>query len=451
MKKTLLFAAFMLVATVFGADFFINDVKISKNYAETESEWQYSRKINLPGEDFPEEFKIPPQYLRRHPTSKHVAGFNGNVLVKITSSGTIKSFDVKGRICNFPDRVEREASFSYSLDGKNFTVVEKKTFGGKSPSAIFVGGKIELPANKNELYLKFERFYKKGDRNGQYGNVLWTNFDLNIYGGTEAAKVAAPVVNEKPAEAEKVETAVKIEVKDSKVKADLQKIAEHVSKKTKDPWTWVFYGDSITHGAAHTDGWRSFPEIFHERVRWEYHLSNDTVINSGTSGNSTVDLLDKEQYQRRIKRYTPQVVFVLIGMNDTVRAKVKDPAVFRTNLEELVKRLQADKAIVVLQTSNTVNVRLEWGEKHNYVQRFKALPTYNNIIRETAAKYSTILVDHDAHWRKNAADYQTLKSWLGEYIHPGAKGHLEMANTIFKALNIYDPKSKCSNVKACNQ
>ena len=85
MKKILLFAVFIVFGTVYGADFFINDVKISKNYAETETEWQYSRKINLPGEDFPEEFKIPPKYLRRHPTSKHVAGYNGTVLVKITS------------------------------------------------------------------------------------------------------------------------------------------------------------------------------------------------------------------------------------------------------------------------------------------------------------------------------------------------------------------------------
>ena len=112
--------------------------------------------------------------------------------------------------------------------------------------------------------------------------------------------------------------------------------------------------------------------------------------------------------------------------------------------------MQSDNAIVILQTFNTVNVRLEWGEKHNYVQRFKALPTYNNIIRETAAKYSTILVDHDKHWTKNAADNKTLRSWLGEYIHPGAKGHLEMANLIFKTLGIYDEKSRCSHVKAAN-
>lgn len=235
---------------------------------------------------------------------------------------------------------------------------------------------------------------------------------------------------------------------DAKVDADLKKIADHISKKTKEPWTWVFYGDSITHGAKHTHGWRSFPEIFHERVRWEYHLSNDAVINSGTSGDTCPGLL--QGYQRRVKRYEPQVVFVLIGMNDTVRANCKDPKVFRSNLETLVKRLQADKAIVVLQTFNTINVRLAWGEKHNYVQRFKALPTFNNIIRETAKKYSTILVDHDKHWSENAKDNKVLRSWLGEYIHPGAKGHLEMANTIFKTLGMYSEKSTCSHVKACN-
>ena len=51
--------------------------------------------------------------------------------------------------------------------------------------------------------------------------------------------------------------------------AALNKIAEHIKNRGKQQWTWVFYGDSITHGAAHTHGWRSFPEIFQERVRWE--------------------------------------------------------------------------------------------------------------------------------------------------------------------------------------
>src|SRR5436190_21990005 len=30
----------------------------------------------------------------------------------------------------------------------------------------------------------------------------------------------------------------------------------------KEPVAWVFTGDSITHGAQHTKGWRSYPEHF---------------------------------------------------------------------------------------------------------------------------------------------------------------------------------------------
>jgi lysophospholipase L1-like esterase len=236
----------------------------------------------------------------------------------------------------------------------------------------------------------------------------------------------------------------------TKVQADMAKIADHVNKRSKEPWTWVFYGDSITHGAAHTYGWRSFSEIFHERVRWEYRLKNDTVINSGMSGDTTFGLLDNAGYQRRVKRYSPQVVFLLIGINDIMRSNCNGSGGFRDRLEKLVRKLQADGVIVVMQTYNTINIRPEWNEKHFYVQCFRQLPAFNDVIRETAAKYSAVLVDHDKHWRVNAADTKVLKSWLGEYIHPGAKGHLEMANLILKTLNMYDAKSRCSNAKACN-
>ena len=34
-----------------------------------------------------------------------------------------------------------------------------------------------------------------------------------------------------------------------------------------EPVRWVFTGDSITHGAAHTIGWRDYTELFDERAR----------------------------------------------------------------------------------------------------------------------------------------------------------------------------------------
>src|SRR6516165_1699831 len=37
----------------------------------------------------------------------------------------------------------------------------------------------------------------------------------------------------------------------------------------KDPIAWVFTGDDAVQGGQHTLGWRSFPEHFAERSRWE--------------------------------------------------------------------------------------------------------------------------------------------------------------------------------------
>src|SRR5580704_17629260 len=59
----------------------------------------------------------------------------------------------------------------------------------------------------------------------------------------------------------------------------------------KEPVAWVFTGDSITHGALHTKGWRSYPEHFAERVRWEMKRMRDIVINTGISGDKTDGLL----------------------------------------------------------------------------------------------------------------------------------------------------------------
>ena len=231
-----------------------------------------------------------------------------------------------------------------------------------------------------------------------------------------------------------------------KKEAALKQIAKHIQNRGKTPWTWVFYGDSITHGARHTYGWRSFVEIFHERIRGEYLIKNDVVINSGTSGYTTKNLLDNNYFNRRVARYEPQVVFLLIGCNDIAMDMNKPNGVndFKTRLEELVQRLQNLNAIVILQTYNTIEYA---PNKPDYLARYNKFPAYNQVIRDMAKKYDLILVDHDAHWRANASDPAVLHSWLGETIHPGAIGHLEMGKLILQELKIFDPKSSCVSVK----
>src|SRR5206468_2375866 len=86
--------------------------------------------------------------------------------------------------------------------------------------------------------------------------------------------------------------------------SDLQKIQSLV--RSPEPVTWVFTGDSITHGAHHTFGWRSYPEHFAERVRWELRRYRDVVINTGVSGDTIKGVA--ADVDHRVLRFRPNVV-----------------------------------------------------------------------------------------------------------------------------------------------
>ncbi len=232
--------------------------------------------------------------------------------------------------------------------------------------------------------------------------------------------------------------------------AELAKIQAHLANRGDSPWTWVFYGDSITHGAVHTHGWRCFAEIFQERVRTEYGRPMDVIINSGNSGQTSMNLVNEQQYDWQVRHHKPQVVFLLIGCNDIVRANNGGPEGFRQRLSTLVERIRQDGAIPVLQTYNTIQLVENPTSDYlkGYVKRYNEFPEYNQIIRDVAAKYDTILVDHRKHWEENASDPAELDFWLGETIHPGAYGHQQMAILITKALGMYDAKSKCLTLAA---
>ncbi|MBQ7650460.1 MAG: SGNH/GDSL hydrolase family protein [Victivallales bacterium] len=231
--------------------------------------------------------------------------------------------------------------------------------------------------------------------------------------------------------------------------ADLAKIKAHFANRSEH-WTWVFYGDSITHGAVHTHGWRSFPEIFQERVRTELGRPMECVINSGNSGYTSLALVNEKIYDWQVRHHQPNVVLLLIGCNDIAHENCGGPEKFRERLTELVHRIRQDGAIPVLQTYNTIQLVENPTSDYlkGYVKRYNEFPLYNNIIREVAESEDTILVDHRKLWEEKTSDPKVLDHWLGETIHPGAYGHLQMAILIFKELGIYSENSRCCAIEA---
>lgn len=205
---------------------------------------------------------------------------------------------------------------------------------------------------------------------------------------------------------------------------------------TKEPVKWVFYGDSITHGAAHTVGWRDYTELFSERIRFELYRTGDIVIKSAFDGNTTRQLI--ENFDWRVGQFQPQVVFIMIGMNDCTMTE-SGPRIpldeFRRNLRKLIKRVRDLGGEPVLQTSNLLIA----GEAP---ERIPTFPDYMTALRDVAKKTKCPLIDHSQHWQQLCEDQpKRFHYWLSDSCHPNEMGHRVLAHFIFQELGIFDPKS----------
>jgi lysophospholipase L1-like esterase len=199
----------------------------------------------------------------------------------------------------------------------------------------------------------------------------------------------------------------------------------------KEPATWVFTGDSITHGAVHTKGWRSYPEHFAERVRWELKRMRDIVINTGVSGDKADGLLADLDW--RVLHLKPDAVSIMLGMNDCTLGEV-GRQLFRKNLTAIVTKVITAGAIPILNTPNTVIVK--------NAETRADLPGYVQVVRDVALGTKAILIDHSAHWEKAKPSQEALAKWLDdESIHPNFVGHREIAKQIFTSLEIFDTDS----------
>jgi acyl-CoA thioesterase-1 len=211
---------------------------------------------------------------------------------------------------------------------------------------------------------------------------------------------------------------------------DLERISE-ILRDTK-PHIWVFTGDSITHGAKHTAGRRSYPEIFEERLRWELTRTRDWVINTGISSQTTASIL--QDFEWRVSRFQPSVVSLMIGTNDCSKAEIT-PAVFEKNLLAIIEQIRALNAVPVLHTPNPIILNLS--------PERKTLPDYVSVIRQVAVSGKVLLVDNYEYWEKRQGKFlnDVYRQWLNDRLHPNYVGHQQIARLLFKTLNIFDAEA----------
>ena len=196
--------------------------------------------------------------------------------------------------------------------------------------------------------------------------------------------------------------------------------------KGDEPVKWLFYGDSITHGARHTFGKRDYAELFAERVRFELGRTRDFVINTAISGNKTPNLL--EGFERRVTQFSPDVVFLMIGMNDCSDANPVTLEQFENNLNELAERIAGLGGVTVMQTTCPIL-------PNTAPDRLPHFDNYMDAIRRVAAERGLPLVDHAKYWRERPDSHYY---WMSNSFHPNEYGHLAFARLLYEELGIWD-------------
>lgn len=200
--------------------------------------------------------------------------------------------------------------------------------------------------------------------------------------------------------------------------------------QNSDPLRWVFAGDSITHGALHTMGWRDYVELFGERVRWEMGRVHDCVIKTAISGWRITDILN--DFEWSIAQHRPHVVSINVGMNDCTlqEAGLED---FKKAYRQVIGKIrEKSNPPILLHTPTSVFPAEE--------RRAPFLPAYVKAIRELAKETDCLLIDNFADWEVFVQN-QWVPYLLSDAFHPNECGHRLMHRTLLQALGMWDPNS----------
>lgn len=200
------------------------------------------------------------------------------------------------------------------------------------------------------------------------------------------------------------------------------------------PIKWLFTGDSITHGLYYTMGFRDYVQLFEERIRSEAELGRhrDVVIRTAISGWLTRNLL--EDIDWNVLQFDPQVVSIMIGMNDS-HLEFED---FESNYNRILDIIsEKTNAAVILHTPNPLIPGLEPDREVN-------LPSIVDTVRRLGEERELIVVDHWAEWtRAREENPDRTHFWMSDPVHPGPYGHRAMAKLLLQELGIWEDKSKC--------
>lgn len=200
----------------------------------------------------------------------------------------------------------------------------------------------------------------------------------------------------------------------------------------------VFYGDSITDQRLYT----TFTETY---VVTRFPRTNISFVHSGWGGDRVTGgaggPIDVRLW-RDVLPFNPTVVTIMLGMNDG-RYRAFDQPTFDEfsagfkHITDTLKRQIPGVRITAIQPSPYDDVTRAPLFEGGYNQ---VLVRYSDFLKQLAADQHLALADLntsvvEALKKANAADAANAAKLIPDRVHPGAAGHILMAEALLKAWN----------------
>ena len=199
----------------------------------------------------------------------------------------------------------------------------------------------------------------------------------------------------------------------------------------------LFQGDSITDAGR---DWgndaqlgRGYAHLVEATLGFE-EPNQHTFVNKGISGNRIVDLYAR--IKRDIINYQPDVMSILIGVNDVWHEIGDNPngvdadkffKIYSMLIEEIKEALPNIK-IMILEP-----FVLEAGATENHWEYFKTETAKRaEMAKKIAEKFNLPFIELQAGFDELAKKAPN-NYWLGDGVHPTAKGHEFIKNEWLKA------------------
>lgn len=194
--------------------------------------------------------------------------------------------------------------------------------------------------------------------------------------------------------------------------------------------TIVFFGDSITDSCKNNDTKYQFGAGYVNMLQADIKVFNPdlniNIYNEGISGNQTEDLL--ERFQKDVKSKNPNLVFLLIGINDVWHPlennKIPDIDAIINRLSIIVTNIKELKSDIVLLSPFLFPTDAFFQSMKPYFDKY-IMAFYDFVKNNNLKLIDTYKI------MQSANNFALTK----DSVHPTIYGHAIIAQAIMDYLN----------------